>query len=59
MIADYSFYVKTIQTHARAFLALNILAIGSVSNLKVDLNQTKCGDANRSEVKLFVAETEI
>ena len=30
MGADYSFYVKTIETHARAFLTLNILAIGSV-----------------------------
>ena len=26
----YSFYVKTIETHARAFLTLNILAIGRV-----------------------------
>ena len=31
MGADYSFYVKTIETHARAFLALNILAIISVN----------------------------
>ena len=30
MGADYSFYVKTIETHGRAFLALNILAIGRV-----------------------------
>jgi hypothetical protein len=30
MGADYSFYVKTIETHARAFLTLNILAVGSV-----------------------------
>jgi len=30
MKADYSFYVKTIETHARAFLTLNILAIGRV-----------------------------
>jgi hypothetical protein len=29
--ADYAFYVKTIETHVRAFLALNILAIGRVS----------------------------
>ena len=37
MGADYSFYVKTIDTHARAFLTLNILAIGRVlySHLKV------------------------
>ena len=30
MGADYSFYVKTIETHAWAFLTLNILAIGRV-----------------------------
>ena len=30
MGADYSFYVKSIEPHARAFLALNILAIGRV-----------------------------
>ena len=32
MGADYSFYVKKIETHARAFLVLNILAIGRVWN---------------------------
>ena len=31
MGANYSFYVKTIETHALAFLALNILAIGRVT----------------------------
>ena len=30
MGADHSFYVKTIETHARAFLPLNISAIGTV-----------------------------
>ena len=30
MGADYSFYVKTIETHARTFLSLNISAIGTV-----------------------------
>ena len=30
MGADHSFYVKTIETHARAFLPLNMSAIGSV-----------------------------
>ena len=30
MGADYSFYVKTIDTHARTFLPLNISAIGTV-----------------------------
>ena len=32
MGADYSFYVKTIETHARAFLTLTTLVIGSVSS---------------------------
>ena len=31
MGADYTFYVKTIETHTRAFLTLNILAIGRVA----------------------------
>ena len=31
MGTDYAFYVKNIETHERAFLALNILAIGIVS----------------------------
>ena len=35
MGADYSFYVKTIETHARAFLTLNILAIGRVLGYEV------------------------
>ena len=35
MGADYSFYVKTIETHARTFLALNILAIGRVISVQV------------------------
>ena len=30
MSADHSFYVKTIETHARAFLPLNISAMGTV-----------------------------
>ena len=30
MGADHSFYVKTIEIHARAFLPLNISAIGTV-----------------------------
>ena len=31
MDAEYLPYVKSIETHARAFLPLNILAIGTVS----------------------------
>ena len=37
--ANYSFYVKTIETHACAFLKLNILAIGRVFNLSNDKMQ--------------------
>ena len=33
MGADYTFYVKTIETHTNAFLTLNILAIGRVYNM--------------------------
>jgi hypothetical protein len=33
MDADYSFYVKTIETYARAFKALNVSAIGRVHSL--------------------------
>ena len=32
MGANYSFYVKKIENHARAFLTLNIIAIDSVSD---------------------------
>ena len=32
MGADYSFYVKTIETHARAFLKVIIFSIGSVEH---------------------------
>ena len=31
MGADYSFYVKTIETHARSFFKVIIFSIGSVS----------------------------
>ena len=37
MGADYSFYVKTIETHARAFLPLNISAIGTVLYILIEL----------------------
>ena len=30
MGADYTFYVKTIETHVRAFVPINISAIGTV-----------------------------
>ena len=32
MGADHSFYVKTIETHARAFFKVIIFSIGSVNN---------------------------
>ena len=31
--ADYTYYVQTIETHARAFLNLNILAICRVTSV--------------------------
>ena len=34
MGAAYSFYVKTIETHVRTFLPLNISAIGTVGIIK-------------------------
>ena len=33
MGADHSFYVKTIETHARAFFKVIIFSIGSVGGL--------------------------
>ena len=39
MGADFSFYVKTIETHARAFLTLNILAIDRVTYLLSGIEQ--------------------
>ena len=34
---DHSFYVKTIETHARAFLQLNISALGTVNSFIPDV----------------------
>ena len=34
MGAEYFFYMKSIETHARAFLPLNISAVGSVETIK-------------------------
>ena len=42
MGADYSFYVKTIETHARTFLALNILAIDRVERVLAIFNFKTC-----------------
>ena len=44
MGANYTFYVKTIETHARAFLTLNILAIGKVANEKAFLKRGTSAD---------------
>ena len=43
MDADHSFYVKSIETHTRAFLTLIILSIGTVflqASLKLDLKSS-------------------
>ena len=42
MGAEYSFYMKSIETNARAFLALIILPIGTVSSLMMTLFSEKC-----------------
>ena len=60
MDADYSFYVKTIETYARAFLALNISAIGRVYELgnrrldSVDRLQTRTCNISCSEKRVNV-----
>ena len=36
MGADYSFYVKTIETHARAFFKVIIFSIDSVHRYEID-----------------------
>ena len=38
MGADYSFYMKTIDTHAHTFFKVIIFSIGSVSGLSKNLN---------------------
>ena len=44
MGANYAFYMKTIETHARTFLALSILAIGRVSREpKAKIAEAKIG----------------
>ena len=35
--AEYSSYVKSIETHARAFLTLNILSIGTVKGFNLEI----------------------
>ena len=41
MGADYSFYVKTIETHARAFFKVIIFSIGSVDINKKFMKKKK------------------
>ena len=63
MGADYSFYVKTIETHARTFLPLNISAIGSVAKTgkartgEVRTGEAKTGEARTGEVRFGEART--
>ena len=54
MGANYTFYVKTIDTHACAFLTLNILAIGRVKSiryieLKAEIEATKSFESLREK----------
>ena len=46
MGADYSFYVKTIETHARAFLTLKIFAIGTFRVLPDHIKLALCAKAS-------------
>ena len=39
MCADFQFHVKTIETHSRAFLTLNISAIDRVTTYSAKLTQ--------------------
>jgi hypothetical protein len=41
MGADYSFYVKTIETHARAFFKVIIFSISSVRHLAYIFSESK------------------
>ena len=50
MDANYSFYVKTVETHAHVFLTLSILAIGGVFKVKVSMG---CS-ATQSSCKEFL-----
>ena len=47
----YSFYVKSIENHARAFLTLNILAIGRV--LYEGLTSKQAGQGQLIQIYLF------
>ena len=50
MGADYTFYVKTIETHARAFLTLNILIIGRVEKSREIADFQKFADNYKLKV---------
>jgi hypothetical protein len=50
MGAEYLFYMKLIETHARAFLALIILPIGTVVSIKLILFYT----CSQIGLKLFM-----
>ena len=54
MGAHYSFYVKTIETHARASLTLNILALGRVySHSYYTYGVDQLEDVNKNLVYVF------
>ena len=48
MGAEYLFYMKSIETHARAFLALIILGLGTVQCVRDNFWQS---DQNQTAVK--------
>ena len=51
MGSDYSFYVKTIETHPRAFFKVIIFSIGSVALLPWSAVQLFCSASLRSSVQ--------
>ena len=54
MGANYSFYVKTIETHAHTFLPLDISAIGTVSGIHL----SDCKKMAREFVECLVIKSD-
>ena len=58
MGADYLIYVKTIDTHARTFLTLNILAIGRVASLDLKLFYAAVKFFTKGEISSNIAPSQ-
>ena len=57
MDAGYSFYVKTIETHARTFLPLNISAIGTVISFHLQYCYEFCLVADTDDLWKFMSKS--